>query len=252
MKRFTIILFAALFIAANTSAQDKPGKGSFSTEVQFNPFDQNGKTFQLDGLKFRYFLTDKDAIRLKLGFNLNHSNSKNEEPHDNDSYYDITQFKYTSGDFHMNVGYERHFDVSKRISLYAGGSLGFIRHFASTKISELESHYSDGFKGEITNGAITQLSGSSSIDVENLLPLVNDRAFWGFNAAVFTGIDFYVYKGLYVGTELGLKLETQKSSKMEYSGRYNGERYDEESTDNLKAVNFKTYIEPVLRLGWTF
>ena len=50
MKRLTLILFAALCIAANLSAQNKPGKGSFGTEVQFNPFDQNGETFKLDGL----------------------------------------------------------------------------------------------------------------------------------------------------------------------------------------------------------
>ena len=79
MKRLTLILFAALCIAANLSAQNKPGKGSFGTEVQFNPFDQNGETFKLDGLKFRYFVTDKDAIRLKLGFNLDHSNFTNKE-----------------------------------------------------------------------------------------------------------------------------------------------------------------------------
>ena len=69
MKKLLFILVVVLIISNNVSAQQKPEKSSFGTEIQFNPFDQNGKTFQLDGLKFRYFISDRDAIRLKFGIN---------------------------------------------------------------------------------------------------------------------------------------------------------------------------------------
>ena len=63
MKKLLFILVVVLIVSNNVSAQQKPEKGSFGTEIQFNPFDQNGKTFQLDGLKFRYFISGQ-AVHL--------------------------------------------------------------------------------------------------------------------------------------------------------------------------------------------
>lgn len=250
MKRLAFILFAALSFTTYVSAQDKPAKGSFSTEVQFNPFDQNGETFKLDGLKFRYFLTDRDAIRLKVGFNLDHSSYKDEE--NEEERRNAMLYKYSIGDFNLDAGYERHFKIAKRLSLYVGGSVGFTRHFASTNFEEASNGLTAVFKGEIKNGAIVPGEGNMQLDYENMLPDVNDRAYWGFNAAVFTGLDFYVYKGLYVGTELGIGLHTQKSSQMTYEAKYESIRYHEITTDKISNTQLKTYIEPVLRLGWTF
>ncbi|MFR7878606.1 MAG: hypothetical protein ACLU4J_20655 [Butyricimonas paravirosa] len=64
MRKLLFILVVVLIVSNNVSAQQKPKKGSFGTEIQSNPFDQDGKTFQLDGLKFRYFICR--VIRLKL------------------------------------------------------------------------------------------------------------------------------------------------------------------------------------------
>ena len=253
MKRLALILFAALCFTTGVSAQTLPTKGSFGTEVQFNPFDQNGQTFKLDGLKFRYFVTDKDVLRLKLGFNLDHSSFKNEYTDEYDEQeYNAALYKYSIGDFKLDAGYERHFNVAKRVSIYVGGSVGFTRHFASTKFEETSNRSHNDFMGEITNGAILPGSGEINVDIENMLPAVNDRAYWGFNAAVFTGLDFYVYKGLYVGTEFGIGFHTNKLSKMTYEGMNENTRYHEFTTDDVTNTQLKTYIEPVLRLGWTF
>lgn len=251
MKRLTLILAAALCIATNTFAQDKPAKGSFGTEVQFNPFDQNGETFQLDALKFRYFVTDNDAIRLKLGFDMQRSKFNNKVEGDRNESFSSTDFKYKTGNFRLDLGYERHFDISKRVNLYVGGSFGFTRHFASTQFEMSSSELTGKFKGEISNGAITNLDNLDS-DFENMLPSVNDQAYWGINVAAFTGLDFYVYKGLYVGTELGLRLNNNKTSKMEYNAILDRTNYSVDSTDKTTKTEIKTYIEPVIRLGWTF
>lgn len=267
MKKTAFILIAVLAISGVTFAQDKPAKGSFGTEVQFNPFDQDGKTFKLDGLKFRYFLTDKDAIRLKIGVYTNNGKltDSDSEEQQNGIYSYENEYKYSTGDFKLDLGYERHFDLNKRMSVYVGASIGFTRHFASTTIEGSgtyeESHrssYTSSFKGEIKNGAIIP-SGDfdGSVDMEDMLDKVNDRAYLGVNAAIFTGLDFYVYKGLYVGTELGLSLKTQGTEKMKYDGEVideNGFRdlFNEESTDKFRQTECKVYIEPVLRLGWTF
>lgn len=133
-----ILLTVALFMVAGSSfAQYKPEAKSVSTEVQFNSFDQSGKTFRLDGLKVRYFITAKDAVRMKMGLNLTTDKSSLHYDNADTNLETIINsdgvMKSTSGDFNLNFGYERHFDVAKRLSLYVGGSLGFNKHFASSK-----------------------------------------------------------------------------------------------------------------------
>ena len=269
MKKILLLLLPALLVANYSFAQYKPEKGSVSTEVQFNPFDQNGNVFKLDGLKVRYFFTDNDAFRVKIGFGLKHDNfsftenNQSDNSPNNDYRSWDQRYKSTSGNLELNLGYERHFDLSKRLSIYAGASAGFNRHFASTKGDLIEArHYRQDGKWrkdyisvdqmKISNGAFSSLPEDGI--GENPLNEVDDRASWKFKAAVFTGIDFYVYRGLYLGTELGLGLDTQKFSQMKYQESSSGssDNLQYETDDNLRDLNVGFYIEPVLRLGWTF
>lgn len=270
MKKALLFFVAALLATPYSFAQYQPKKGSIGTEVQFNPFDQDGKTFKLDGVKVRYFLTDHDAVRVKIGFSLNNKDfsSSQENPNDNfprDSYYSLdSKYESTSGNFELNLGYERHFSIAKRLSVYAGASAGFNRHFASSKKNITRAiHYQEGNnwitnitmrrQEEISNGSFIEPrpeTGFSSNPLDN----VDDRAYWQVKAALFTGVDFYVYKGLYLGTELGLGLSNQKLSKMKCRVTLTDENdvKDFETNDDVHNLNLGFYIEPVLRLGWTF
>lgn len=269
MKRLVFILFATLLMAGNTFAQNKPAKGSWSTEVQINPFDQDGETFSLDGLKVRYFLSDKDAIRLKVGFSTTNSKytDKDSQEESNYTYSFDDQYKYKFGSFNIDFGYERHFNLGKRLDAYLGGSLGFGKNFASTKIEEFSKGISDNGNyvteksntADLKNGAITGTDENGDINEDNI-----KRAKSNINAAIFAGLEFYIYKGLYIGTELGIGCQSSKTLKMEYDGTTitktttNGqtdvheESFDKETTDSHRVTNFKTYIEPRLRIGITF
>lgn len=268
MKKILLFVAATLLVANHSFAQYKPEKGSISTEVQFNPFDQDGNMFKLDGVKVRYFFTDNDAFRLKMGFGLKHDNlSTSEDTRDdvgtNANYYSYDdEYKTTSGNFELNLGYERHFDLSKRLSAYVGASVGFNRHFASTKLSATETrHYQSGdkWRSEVSSQATAKISNGtfSSLpegEIENPLEAVDDRAYWDVKTALFAGVDFYVYKGLYLGTELGLGLNSAKYSKMKYRevDSDSNDVIEFETNDNSRTTKVGFYIEPVLRLGWTF
>lgn len=265
MKRLAFILFATLLMAGTTFAQNKPAKGSWSTEIQINPFDQDGETFSLDGLKARYFFSDKDALRLKVSFKSTTSKYTDEDSDEEKemSYNDL--YKYTKGNFSIDLGYERHFDLGKRLDAYLGASIGMGKNFGSTKI---ESYYTEkngsttieeSYTGELKNGAITNMGE----DDENIFSKA-ERATLNVNAAIFAGLEFYVYKGIYIGTELGIGCSSQKSLKMKFDGTSfsktttngntstNDKPINEESTDNIRNTEFKTYIEPRLRIGITF
>lgn len=225
MKKFMLILVVAALFAGNTSAQYKPTSGSVSTEVQFNPFDNDGNTFSLDGVKVRYFINEKNALRVKLGLKMHSETTK-----ENDSKDDFLTNKY--GTFNLDLGYEYHFGLSKRVDLYAGASLGIAKYFASGKWEI------DGIKGSSSNTTYLLDSGGNN----------EMRGAFGFGVSIFTGIDFYVYKGLYVGTELGLNITTIKNNQTEID-------FDGRTTKNKDSYRITSYgfdIQPTLRLGWTF
>lgn len=259
-------MFASLLVAGSSYAQNKPAKGSWSTEVQINPFDQDGETFTLDGLKVRYFLSDKDAVRLKIGFSTSNYKRNNEDSNEETGNSYDYQAKYKKGNVTVDLGYERHFDLGKRLDAYLGASIGIGKDFASTKIenrSKTEYSYNiieEIYTGEFKNGIYTGSNTSNNIFNGA------ERAWWSINAAVFAGLDFYIYKGLYIGTELGISCQSRKSLKMEFDGTkitketfYDGgqpeikeETVHEETTDSYRETKFKTYIEPRLRIGITF
>ena len=59
---------------------------------------------------------------------------------------------------------------------------------------------------------------------------------------VFTGIDVYLWKGLYCGAEVGLKAVRMKESQSSYTTASSAHTY----------VNAGFYCEPAIRVGWTF
>lgn len=239
-----MILAAAIVAASATTAvaqnnEYAPAAGDFSVEVQFNPFSNDFGTFKLDQLKGRYFFSDKDAIRFGIGFGLDNA-KVTPAPDDNED----TWTKAKKGNFSLNLGYERHFFNYKRVNLYAGAGLGFALQSvsASAQVEDAGKTY----ESKICN----------AWDEDNTADLDN-RSFTEFNIKAFTGIDFYVYKGLFVGAELGIKFGFQN-----YPGVYtkggiddNGNWSDNKESDKFDKVsgfNLNTYIEPALRLGWTF
>lgn len=235
------ILLAAAVIAASASAAVAeetyaPQAGDFSVEVQFNPFSNNFETFKIDQLQGRYFFSEKDAVRFGLGFGV----STDKETADPDNNSDLWE-KKREGNFSINIGYERHFYSNRRVDLYAGAGIGFSLNSTCTTIQK------EG------------LYDLSDPDSETILTqkTYNAGSWNQFVVKAFTGIDFYVYKGLYLGAELGLKVGFKSFPGVYTKGIYNDEglwRENEETDKGTSTKNFELglYAEPALRLGWTF
>lgn len=230
MKKFILAAALVAACAAPAMAEDSfvPEKGDFSLELQFNPFSNDFETFKIDQIKGRYFFTDKDAIRFGIGFGV-HSKKNTPNP---DEYSD-NWTKERTGNFSINLGYERSLLTYKRVNLYAGAGLAF--ELVST--CNTEQWITDG----ITYKRSTYNTGS----------------YTQFGVDVFTGIDFYVYKGLFLGAELGINIGFKN-----YPGQYTKGGYTDdgkwsdslESKKGAKSTNFDfgTYCVPALRLGYTF
>ena len=77
----------------------------------------------------------------------------------------------------------------------------------------------------------------------------DNRASSAFSVAALGGMDVYVYRGLYLGTELGFDISAKKFDKVRFkSDDFPGA----ETHDTAKNLNIGFYIEPTIRLGYTF
>lgn len=218
MKRILLLAaIACLTLGANAQVT-KPTSGTFGLEIQMNPFDQNGHTFSMDGLKARYFFNEKNALRAKIGFDV----TKNKKSGSSDTYKSST-----SGSFKFDIGYERHFDLAKRLDAYVGGELGVVRDFAKTK------DYTDSNNWKKVKNA--------------------DGAAVGFHIAAVTGLDFYVYKSLYIGAELSLGVESKVNKRSETVTCQNGKEETYKGLNNKNRITTAGIeVQPQLRLGWNF
>lgn len=225
-KIFTLaVLAVAAAFGANAQESYAPEKGDFSVEVQVAPFSNSFKTFQIDGLQGRYFFSDKNAIRFGLGFGVN--SNKSNESNDDDKLWT----KSTNSNFSINLGFENHFFNYKRIDLYAGAGLGFNMN----KINQTRSLGDD--------------KKTSTSNVEN--------SYNEFAVKAFTGIDFYVYKGLYVGAEIGIKIGAKHFPGSVVKGGINdsgnwSNSYEVSKGTSSSSFVLGTYAEPSVRLGWKF
>ena len=253
MKAF--LKMTAVFVLTLMSTQAKaqqnepylyiPLQGTVTTEVMFNPFSSSSETFKLSGLKTRFFITDRDAIRLNVNYDIdnfttNNSSSFNNKVDDHSPYRitnEESEIISKNSTLKLALGYERHFSIYGRLDLYAGGEVGYEKTFRSGEENiigsseELEDHYYgsgssyyDGSYESLTTRTYTDKTKyeDMSLDANGNLQYENQGLF--FN--VFTGIDFYVYKGLYIGTELGVSFSLGKN--------YNSGKFTQNYSENLK------------------
>lgn len=173
----------------------------------------------------------------------------------------------------FSLGYEYHFANTGRLDFYGGLEGGYLgRFYSATK--------------ELSTTTITPETTSSIVNTtyENAEykkrssdgDKVNENGFFG---SVFTGIDYYIYKKLYIGAELGITFNMGKKSNGNYTevkgqrqtigttvvsesaSKYSSETGIYTATDGTithrpiietKGTYTKVYIEPSIRIGWMF
>ena len=226
MKKFIFIAAATLIagsIAAN--AQDKrykPEAKDFSLELNWTP-GTTASSFSIPeyGVKGRYFLSDKFAVKLNLGFTTDSDNKKTYVTNPDNSVT-TTENKSSSTIFRMMPGVEYHFGKFSRISPYVGAGIGF-KAGSSTEIKPN------------TDGTTTTTS-----------PI------FGFGLQISTGVDIYLCQGLYTGIDLGLGYEFYKQGRGKVTTVASGTTTEADGTEENISNSFGFYATPQLRIGWFF
>lgn len=189
---------------------------NFGIEINFqNPF-QNNNFFSNNGLSVRYFLDDNMAIRGTLTLGSVSNSTKN---YDGDKLSNTV--KTGTFSFGLQPGFEYHFVQSEKISVFAGAKIGFSL-------------------GKITSS--TRYEDSSIDDRSSKI------SGFGYQAGIFTGIDYSITSNLYIGAEIGL----------DYNGISNGRGSSTTGSTTTKGPTSESTgtlgiaVTPALRLGWKF
>lgn len=246
-----------------TAKNSNSTKRNFSVEMQFNPFGNNFNSFDLKNgkLKGSLYLSNKMAVRLGFGLGVNKNTNRPDvsipQRDDYDSYseynyakdvYDISSKDFTetkNTDFSFSIGLERHFKSTEYLDLYYGAEFEFGLTKAKTysESNYYNTRYDNSYSPHI-DYKYCNTSSSNSTDTY-------------LNCAAFTGANVYIYKSLYIGAELGLKLgNTKKGNKVSDWSTTNVDAKDKNSSSESdvldKSFFIKAYCDPFIHIGWTF
>lgn len=246
MKKLLVSAVVVLSGVAVASAQNNqvqesyaPQAGSFSTEIQFNPFKGDGGVFSngssiSNGAVFSgtYFITDNFAATFDFGLGGTNKKTVTYDDPTADNPKETQNKKTYNGTFTLGLGVKYYFYNYKRINLYCGAKAAYYHDFAGTKSVDVYDPYN---KKELDSWTWN-----------------NEGTGNGFGIYANTGIDFSIYKGLYLGAEINVGFKDTIKTGATFKS------YDAGVTEVVKnkvgghEFNGGFGVTPVFRLGWNF
>lgn len=251
MKKL-LFLLALVTTGMTAMAQDEENKselpdGILALEWKFNPFDYESKPVKVAEITARLFLNNSSVIRLGVG--VGYDKDKDENNTTNSS----SVLNNDALTLKAGLGYEYHFANTGKLDFYAGVEGGYLgRFYSATKESSTTTI--SGETQYVTYDNIEYKKQNSDGDK------INENGFYG---TVFTGIDYYIYRKLYIGAELGLTFNTATKKAGTYTEAsgvktiLNGTVVSDNPTmitsePTQKGTTTKIYFEPAIRIGWMF
>ena len=293
MKKLFLIgafVLTALFASAQDSGNDYLPDGVLTVEWRFNPFDYEDKPKNMAQVNARLFLNEKHVVRLGVGVGYHRDKDENTTSKDTRNT-DIKNYvaensnkttidKETS--LKIGLGYEYHFAYTGRLDMYAGVEAGYLGRFYSATQETKTNTTNVSTSGTTTQSTFTDFYNNLDYKKSNASRTkFNENGFYG---SVFLGADFYVYKKLYVGAEMGICFNMAKKSNGTYTSdkgqvktvdgtqtenwteKYSSDTGATLRLDNISKTykttydtvvensgnNIRVYIEPAIRIGWMF
>jgi len=291
-----ILAFASTIGVAQTESGYKLEKGNFTTELQLSLFStqisyhydaetddefvkSSPSTISMQGLRLRYALSNKWAIRATVGLDFGHNSFKSnlDDTLNYSSIRHITtgtstnKSRYT--EFSIAPGIEYHFGNWERMSVYVAGEVyfGMRTTQGTSKVDEVRKTYQQPWGGDEYSLTQTRTT-TSSLTTKNCdyysyyYPRHTRTGLITFGASAIIGMDFYVYKGLYLGAELGLGYLHASALKGTVKGKdmvfvtdqdgidldYTEDKVDKTFDDKIGRGNLGFRCNPTIRIGWKF
>lgn len=253
MKTFLLALTACTLAACSSYAQTypadtttaaslKPQARRIATELNVNPFNGTiSLNNSINQLKFRYFTAPNFALRLGFTGSRESNSTENSNPYGTNSYrYEEERSTSTLG---VNVGVEKHFTGTKRLSPYIGGEIALVN-------KSTEHEITDGQTVTTIKGAWRErayVPGSSYMSYAYTEP-----GYFRYGLNLISGFDFYMAKHFFFGYEVNFGLS--KTNHHELDVRQTGG--NSSNNENSERKNSTLSVGPSLmngvRIGYVF
>ena len=179
-KLFFITLIVLCFYSygQDTQGSYKVSGGEKTLELQFVPFGNN--PININGIRARWFSSDSKATRLNMFLGID---SDTEIIQQENTDIDDKELKFVNSEFAISIrpGFENHLNVSERLSPYFGMEFELAYQTFSNRTEQQN--------GNVVNYVKTSNEFNSG--------------FARLGANAIAGLDYYVAKKLYLGTEFG-------------------------------------------------
>lgn len=199
MKKIAV-LFTAFMLFLNVHSnygQDtlKASNRNFLTELNVNLFQgQLTLNNAINQIKFRYMISNLSAVRLGFTVNSRRVINNAESVYGTNPYKDDE--KQTTTMVGINLGFERHFAGTRRLSPYIGGEISFAYKWSKDVIDNISSTTTIDGAWQQTQ-VVQTTNGSYYITSNN-----SERGYLSYGLNIVTGFDFYMAKNLFIGYEM--------------------------------------------------
>lgn len=220
-KAITLIIILTLSITSKAQSTDK----QHSLETQFDIFTKSGAITPY--LKYRYFINENSVLRSTL---LIHYSSKTESILQSNDV-GVGSIQRINSMTNFALGYEHHLS-DERLSPYIG-----IELMVGTGKNDVFGLRTD------------------SLVFVNTLNYSSKRRINQFGVGIFTGVDFELYKGLFIGTEIGFSIINTNYKEGEFRVDDSASSTAATTTTKIPEIKFNTFSLVnigTVRVGWKF
>ncbi len=249
MMKVYLCLFFCLHIVSYAISQDslqvssgdqlKASTGHLAMELNINPFRGDlSLNNALNQIKLRYFTSDNFAIRLAFNIDVKKKETTVTNPYGTNPFISNENKKYTG--FGVNVGVEKHFTGTKRLSPYIGFEFSFGTKFSNYTLD-------DGTVKTKIDGAWR----STTLVNNNFVYGYEEKGYvkYGFN--LLGGFDFYVAKNFFVGYEAALQYSNLEYTRIDITTT--GSTFPPDSPDSKETeVSVSPMLLNGIRIGYVF
>ncbi len=216
------------------------------TELNVNLFQgQLSLNNAINQIKFRYMLSDVYAIRLGItAESEQQTNNSDLNYGTNPSMDNETGKSYAIG---INLGLEKHFKGTKRLSPYIGGEIAFGFRWSNYVINNEDLTTT-------ISGAWQQTQNLQNVNGYYYTITTNsERGYFSIGLNLVTGFDFYVAKHLFIGYEFEFGFTEINYSNINYTySGINSSNYSTQPTLSTQTFSFGPNLINGIRVGYVF
>jgi hypothetical protein len=218
-----------------------PNAKSFTTELNVNLFNgQVSFNNSLNQIKLRYFTTP--SVALRLGFNVSRIDSVNNvnNPYGVNSYFSNDEKK--SSTVGVNLGIEKHFTGTKRLSPYIGADLSITDKSSSENISN----------NQTTTTVTNAWYYTTYVNNNTTITSTQQNAYTRYGLNLFTGFDFYIAQHFFFGYEFDYSISKTNWKNVTVTTTPSTTNTSSNGSAKNSSMTFGPSLINGIRLGYSF